>query len=1076
MPKVNDFHTVLLIGAGPIVIGQACEFDYSGSQACRALKEEGLRVVLLNSNPATIMTDPEMADATYIEPITPEIAETIIEKESVDAVLPTMGGQTALNCARELHRNGALERHGVKLIGAAFESIEAAEDREKFRQLMTSIGLATARAGQAFSLEEAQAVAQKLGTFPLIIRPSYTLGGTGGGIAHNQEELNDICAKGLYLSPTNQLLIEESLVGWKEFELEVVRDSNDNCIVVCGIENVNPLGVHTGDSVTVAPILTLTDKEYQQMRDASFKVLRAIGVDTGGANVQFGVNPQDGRQIIIEMNPRVSRSSALASKATGFPIARISTKLALGYTLDELRNEITAGATPASFEPTIDYVVTKLPFFAFDKFPDTPDELGTQMRSVGEVMAIGRTFCESLQKALNSMESGITGLDVKFNTKREALLDLHKPRPGSLQAVADALRHGASTHEIYKICGIDPWFINEIHHLVLCEEKVRESSLAKLDQSQLLALKRDGFSDLRLAHLLNCDAAQVRHQREKLGVHAVYHRVDSCAAEFPTSTAYMYSTYGEQCEAEPTNKNKIMILGSGPNRIGQGIEFDYCCTHAALALRDAGYETIMVNCNPETVSTDYDISDRLFFEPLTVEHVLEIIRVEQPKGVIVQYGGQTPLSIAAELETAGVPIIGTPVNAIAHAEDRDRFRSMLQELNLRQPDNGITTSVAQGLELAGELGYPLVVRPSYVLGGKAMGIVQNDDELRGYLERSEAASLRNGILLDRFLDKAIEIDVDAICDGEQVLIAGILEHAERAGIHSGDSSCVLPPHSLSAELLEQLRTQTSAMALKLGVRGLMNVQFAIQGDKIFVLEVNPRASRTIPFISKAIGWPVARYGALVMAGQKIAELKAPPLPEANGFFVKEAVFPFDRMPGSDTLLGPEMRSTGEVMGSGSTYFTAFLKATEAITPIPQSGYALLSVRDEDKPDIVPIAKRLVDNGMKISATSGTAAYLREHSIGIEVREVRKVLEPAPTVVDEIKDGNIKIVINTVSPNASAILDSADIRRTALAQQVLYFTTIESATLIAAGISERSNGHTDQIMPMQTRYQSKQATS
>lgn len=1071
MPKRTDITNVLLIGAGPIVIGQACEFDYSGTQACRALKEEGLRVVLLNSNPATIMTDPQLADATYIEPITASIAEAIIEREGIDAVLPTMGGQTALNHAMQLHNNGALERHNVKLIGASFASINAAENREAFRQLMAEIGLETARAGQAYSMKEAQAVAAQLGTFPLIIRPSFTLGGAGGGIANNMEEFNQICARGLHLSPTNQLLIEESLAGWKEFELEVIRDRKDNCIVVCGIENIDPLGVHTGDSVTVAPCLTLTDKEYQCMRAASFKVMRAIGVDTGGANVQFAVNPENGRQLIIEMNPRVSRSSALASKATGFPIAKVSTKLALGYTLDELRNDITAGATPVSFEPTIDYVVTKMPRFDFDKFPQTLQELGTQMKSVGEVMALGRTFTESLQKTLNSLEIGLSGLDPQVTSKQEALKALCTPKPNNLLLVADALRHGASVAEVNAACGIDNWFINEIKHLVQVEHSLAGRALAELDAAALTEIKRDGFSDLRLATLLDSTEREVRARRYELGVHASYKRVDSCAAEFPTTTAYQYSTYGEDCEANPSDKNKIMILGSGPNRIGQGIEFDYCCTHAALALREQGFETIMVNCNPETVSTDYDISDRLYFEPVTVEHVLEILRLEKPQGLIVQYGGQTPLSIASELGAAGAPIIGTSIAAIDRAEDRDRFRQLLRKLNLRQPDNEITNSVAKGLQLAQQLGFPLVVRPSYVIGGKAMEIIQDRDELRNYLERCSSLMLRQGILLDRFLDKAIEIDVDAICDGKQVVVPGILEHVEKAGIHSGDSSCTLPPHSVSTEVERQLREQTTAMALELGVLGLMNVQFAIQDGNIYVLEINPRASRTVPFISKAIGWPVAHIGALVMTGKSLAELGFTEAPKPYGFFVKEAVFPFDRMPGSDTLLGPEMRSTGEVMGCGNTYSAAFLKATEAIAKIPETGIALLSVRDEDKATALPIALELANCGMGLAATEGTAAYLNKHGNGIKVEKVHKVTEKPPTVVDVIKNGKVSLVINTVRPDAKAIIDSADIRRAALAQQVLYFTTIDSARVIVTGIKERLDGHSkpDQIMSLQQRY-------
>ena len=839
MPKTADIKSVLLIGAGPIIIGQACEFDYSGSQACQALKEEGIRVVLLNSNPATIMTDPQMADATYVEPITPEYATKIIKAEKVDAVLPTMGGQTALNCAFHLHQDGVLNECGVRLIGADFKAIKAAEDRDEFRHLMTSIGLETARAGQASTVDEAMAVAESLDIFPLIIRPSFTLGGTGGGIAYNREEFATICARGLHLSPTNNLLIEESLIGWKEFELEVVRDRNDNCIVVCGIENIDPLGVHTGDSVTVAPILTLTDKEYQNMRLAAFKVMRAIGVDTGGANVQFAVEPTTGQQLIIEMNPRVSRSSALASKATGFPIAKVSTKLALGYTLDELHNEITTGRTPASFEPTLDYVVTKIPRFNFDKFPGSTPELGTQMKSVGEAMAIGRTFTESLQKALCSLESGLVGLDPQVDSLEHALEALRIPQPDNLLFVADALRHGASIDNLNDLTGIDPWFIAQLKYLVVTEQELTDCAVDNIDAERMTALKRDGFSDQRLANLCGCKEINIRERREQLQVHANYRRVDSCAAEFATTTAYQYSTYGEKCESNPTTKKKCVILGSGPNRIGQGIEFDYCCIHASLALRENGWETIMVNCNPETVSTDYDVSDRLYFEPLTIEHVLEILRVEQPDGVIVQYGGQTPLAIAHELEKAGAPIIGTPVAAIDRAESREEFRTLLDKCGLLQPANAVVTSVSQGLAVGAQLGFPLVARPSYVLGGTAMAIIHNDADLKDYFRRSDKATVAAGILLDSFLDQAIELDVDAICDGEQVLVAGILEHIEKAGIHSGDSSCAFPPHSINEQLELELVRQTTNMALELGVVGLMNVQFAIQGDRINVLEINP---------------------------------------------------------------------------------------------------------------------------------------------------------------------------------------------------------------------------------------------
>ena len=1058
----------MLIGAGPIVIGQACEFDYSGSQACRALKEEGVRIVLLNSNPATIMTDPQMSDATYIEPITLEYASMIIEKEGVDAVLPTMGGQTALNCAMRLHEEGVLEKHDARLIGADANAIRLAEDRELFRALMNRIGLETAKAGHASTLEEALEVTEQLGTYPLIVRPSYTLGGTGGGIAYNREQFVGICASALAASPTSSMLIEESLVGWKEIELEVVRDRKDNCIIVCGIENIDPLGVHTGDSVTVAPVLTLTDKEYQRMRDAAFAVLRAIGVDTGGANVQFAIDPKTGRQIVIEMNPRVSRSSALASKATGFPIAKVSTKLALGYTLDELSNEITAGKTPASFEPTLDYVVVKVPKFNFDKFPDTSPVLGTQMKSVGEAMSIGRTFAEALQKALCSLESGLSGLDPRFYDLSYALESLREPRPDNLIAVADALRLGASVEQVNDLTGIDPWFIEEIGRLVRIEEGFAGKSAQDLDATELTGLKRDGFSDRRLGHLLGADEKSLRQRRDELEVHAAYHRVDSCAAEFPTETAYMYSTYGEACECRPTDRKKQMILGSGPNRIGQGIEFDYCCIHASLALREHGYETIMVNCNPETVSTDYDVSDRLYFEPLTVEHVLEVIRAEKPDGVIVHYGGQTPLSIARELEAAGAPVIGTSVDAIDRAESREEFRKLLEECELLQPENEVVTSAAEGLETCRRLGYPLVARPSYVLGGASMEIIHADAELKEYLDNQSRSAMAMGILLDRFLDRAIEVDVDAICDGERVLIAGILEHIEKAGVHSGDSSCAFPPHSIDSAMEKQLAEQTVKMAKALGVVGLMNVQFAIQDGTVYVLEINPRASRTVPFISKATGVQVAKIGALVMAGVSLDEQGIHEIPKPQGFFVKEAVFPFDRMPQQDTILGPEMRSTGEVMGCGQTHTRAFLHATEAITPIPVEGTALLSVWDPDKPAALEIARNLHDSGFSLIATEGTARYINENGDGLNVRVVRKVNEKKPTVVDEISDGKVKIVINTVAEDGSAISDSTDIRLTAIAKKVLYFTTIESAQMIANGIREKLDGHIETPLPIQQR--------
>ena len=1069
MPKRTEIKNVLLIGAGPIVIGQACEFDYSGSQACRALKEEGVRVVLLNSNPATIMTDPAMADATYVEPITPEYAERVIAREKVDALLPTMGGQTALNCAMALHQKGVLKRHGVKLIGADFKAIRAAEDREEFRQLMRAIGLDTARGGYANSLDEAVAIAAKLATFPLIIRPSFTLGGTGGGIAYSQEEFITICGRGLALSPTSQLLIEESLLGWKEYELEVIRDRNDNCIIVCGIENLDPLGVHTGDSITVAPILTLTDKEYQRMRDDAFAILRAVRVDTGGANVQFAVNPRTGRRVVIEMNPRVSRSSALASKATGFPIAKVATKLALGYTLDELANEITGGLTPASFEPTLDYIVTKIPRFNFDKFPGVSNELGTQMKAVGEVMAIGRTFGESLQKALCSLENGLAGLEPRDQDLDTVLDKLRISTPQMLLQIADALRLGASVERINELTGVDPWFIDQIAYLLEREQEIAGKKLGKLTAEEMLAYKRDGFADKRIAALLGTSEQRVRKRRHKLRVRASYRRVDSCAAEFPVKTAYQYSTYGEECESAPSKRSKYVILGSGPNRIGQGIEFDYCCIHAALGLRDRGHETIMVNCNPETVSTDFDVSDRLYFEPLTAEHVLEILHTERPDGVIVHFGGQTPLSIADELAQAGAPIIGTTVEAIHHTEDREQFRRLLKRCKLQQPDNAVAYSIAGGMRLGKEIDFPLVVRPSYVLGGQAMQIIHTPANLKAYLQSCDKDMLRRGILLDRFLESAIEIDVDAICDGKKVLIAGVLEHFEKAGVHSGDSSCSLPPHNLPARTIARLKQQTATMARALKVKGLMNVQFAVQGDEISVIEINPRASRTVPFISKATGFPVARVAALAMTGVSFAKQKVTAVPEPDGFFVKEVSFPFDRMAGFDPLLGPEMRSTGEVMGIGDSYAEAFLRGTEALLEVPLAGAVLFSVRDPDKPAALAIARDFYACGFAIVATAGTAAYLAEHAPEIKVETVRKVNERKPTVVEVIRTGRINILINTVTATGRAIRDSAGIRIAALAQQVLYFTTIESAQVIVAGISEKLAGKGGRTIPIQSRH-------
>lgn len=1051
MPANPDIKSVLLIGAGPIIIGQACEFDYSGTQACQSLRKEGVKVVLLNSNPATIMTDPDMADATYIAPITPAVVERILEKEKPDAILPTMGGQTALNCALKLHSSGALERNKTRLIGADIKSILAAEDRDEFRKLMQKIGLEVARSARAHSLAEANAALEEIGGLPAVVRPSFTLGGNGGGIAYNNEDFTNICLHGLALSPIGSLLIEESLYGWKEFELEVVRDCADNCIVVCGIENIDPLGVHTGDSATVAPIQTLTDKEYQRMRDASFKVLRAVGVDTGGANVQFAVNPRSGQQLVIEMNPRVSRSSALASKATGFPIAKISAKLALGYTLDELKNDITGGRTPASFEPTIDYVVCKLPRFTFDKFPGTSPLLGTQMRSVGEVMAFGSTFAEAYQKALRSLEEGFGGLTPQTANAEEALTRLGSPAPNSLMLVADALRHGVSTEKLHKLTAIDPWFIGEIEWLIHAENCLHGRQLSSLGAAELREFKRAGFSDQRLAELLGCDEKKVRDRRSDEKIVPVYKRVDSCAAEFPTETAYMYSTYGQECEAKPTERKKIMILGSGPNRIGQGIEFDYCCIHAAIALRDQGFETIMVNCNPETVSTDYDISDRLYFEPLTVEDILEIVRVERPNGVIVHYGGQTPLSIARQLADAGVPIIGTPVDAIDRAENRNNFREILRSLNLSQPANKVAYNAAEGVLIGSEIGHPLVVRPSYVLGGRAMEVVHTPEQLKKYLAKQGEAALARGVLLERFLSDATEVDVDAVCDGKDTVIAGVLEHIEPAGVHSGDSACSMPPHSLSTETIAELKRQTRVLARELGTIGLINVQFAIQNGNIYVLEVNPRAARTIPFVSKATGYPAAQIGALAMAGVSLAEQGKLAEPCAKCWNVKDAVFPFDKMPGAAIILGPEMKSTGEVMGIGKSFSSAFLRAiTPHMGSLPSSGTVLLSVRDKDKDLAVTVAKNLAGANFELAATAGTAARLNEAKL--KVLKVNKVKDGRPHVLDLIKNGSVTIVVNTVSDNSSTIADALAIRATALARKVLYFTTIDGALAAAEGLS------------------------
>ena len=1049
MPKRTDLKSILIIGAGPIVIGQACEFDYSGAQACKALREEGYRVILVNSNPATIMTDPEMADVTYIEPINWQMIEKIIAVERPDALLPTMGGQTALNCALDLARHGVLEKYKVELIGASREAIDKAEDREKFKKAMTKIGLASPRSSIAHSLEEALQVQAMVG-FPTIIRPSFTLGGTGGGIAYNKEEFLAICERGLDASPTHELLIEESVIGWKEFEMEVVRDHKDNCIIVCSIENLDPMGIHTGDSITVAPAQTLTDKEYQIMRDASIACLREIGVDTGGSNVQFGINPQDGRMVIIEMNPRVSRSSALASKATGFPIAKVAAKLAVGYTLDELRNDITGGVTPASFEPTIDYVVTKIPRFAFEKFPQADSRLTTQMKSVGEVMAIGRTFQESMQKALRGLETGIDGFDEKTTDQELIETELADAGPDRILFLADAFRIGMSLDEVQQLTHIDPWFLAQIEDLIRQEKALTGKRVGDLDRNALLDLKRAGFSDRRLAKLLNATQDAVRAKRWELNVRPVYKRVDTCAAEFDTRTAYMYSTYEEECESRPTDRKKIMVLGGGPNRIGQGIEFDYCCVHAALSLREDGYETIMVNCNPETVSTDYDTSDRLYFEPLTLEDVLEIVAVEKPLGVIVQYGGQTPLKLAQDLDANGVPIIGTNPDMIDCAEDRERFQKMLMDLKLKQPPNRTARNPEAALVLAQEIGYPLVVRPSYVLGGRAMEIVHEQRDLERYMREAVKVSNDSPVLLDRFLNDAIEVDVDAICDGEGVLIGGIMEHIEQAGVHSGDSACSLPPFSLSKDLQDELRRQTVAMAHALQVVGLMNVQFAIQNDVVFVLEVNPRASRTVPYVSKATGLQLAKIAARCMVGQSLKSQGITGEVIPPYYCVKEAVFPFIKFPGVDTILGPEMKSTGEVMGVGDTFAEAFVKSQLAAgVKLPSGGKAFISVRNSDKPKVVEIARTLSKLGFSLLATRGTAAALAE--AGLQVTPVNKVAEGRPHIVDMIKNGEIALIVNTVEDRRSAIQDSYSIRRSALQARVTYFTTVAGARAACTGM-------------------------
>lgn len=1069
MPKRTDIKTIMILGAGPIIIGQACEFDYSGAQACKALKEEGYRVVLVNSNPATIMTDPVMADATYIEPLNWKVLERIIAKEKPDAILPTMGGQTALNLAMDLNREGILEKYGVELIGAKPDVIDKAEDRQRFKEAMEKIGLESARSGIAYSMAEALEVQQRVG-FPAVIRPSFTLGGSGGGIAYNMQEFVEICERGLALSPTHELLIEESLLGWKEYEMEVVRDKADNCIIICSIENLDPMGIHTGDSITVAPAQTLTDREYQLLRDASIAVLREIGVDTGGSNVQFAVNPKNGRLIVIEMNPRVSRSSALASKATGFPIAKIAAKLAVGYTLDELKNDITGGATPASFEPTIDYVVTKVPRFAFEKFPQANDRLTTQMKSVGEVMAIGSTFQESFQKALRGLETGKDGFTPISSDREEIVHEISEAGPERIFYVADAFRIGMTLDEVHQMTDIDMWFLVQIKELVDIEKRVAQVKLEDLTKEEMLFLKKKGFSDKRLANVLGVKEANVRRRRHELNVHPVYKRVDTCAAEFETRTAYMYSTYQDECEAMPTDRRKIMVLGGGPNRIGQGIEFDYCCVHAAMALREDGYETIMVNCNPETVSTDYDTSDRLYFEPVTLEDVLEICRIEKPEGVIVQYGGQTPLKICRALEAEGVKIIGTSTDAIDCAEDRERFQKLINELGLRQPPNATCHTQEAALEAAERIGYPIVVRPSYVLGGRAMDIVHNAKELTRYMHEAIVVSEDSPVLLDHFLDDAVEMDVDAVCDGKEVRIGGLMQHVEAAGVHSGDSACSLPPYSLRQDILDEVRRETTLMAKALGVVGLMNVQFATKGavtenPLVYVLEVNPRASRTVPFVSKATGEPLAKIAARCMVGKSFAEQGAKVEVTPSRICVKEAVFPFAKFLGVDPVLGPEMRSTGEVMGVGKTFGEALFKSQLGSgSVLPPAGTVFISVRDEDKPRAIVVASELLDKGYSLVATRGTAAALVK--AGIPCKVVNKVSEGRPSVIDKIKNHEIQLVITTSNESRGEISDARDIRMAALANRVTYYTTIAGGRAAVEGIKHLSDA---QVCSLQEMY-------
>lgn len=1069
MPKRTDIKTIMILGAGPIIIGQACEFDYSGAQACKALKEEGYRVVLVNSNPATIMTDPVMADATYIEPLNWKVLERIIAKEKPDAILPTMGGQTALNLAMDLNREGILEKYGVELIGAKPDVIDKAEDRQRFKEAMEKIGLESARSGIAYSMAEALEVQQRVG-FPAVIRPSFTLGGSGGGIAYNMQEFVEICERGLALSPTHELLIEESLLGWKEYEMEVVRDKADNCIIICSIENLDPMGIHTGDSITVAPAQTLTDREYQLLRDASIAVLREIGVDTGGSNVQFAVNPKNGRLIVIEMNPRVSRSSALASKATGFPIAKIAAKLAVGYTLDELKNDITGGATPASFEPTIDYVVTKVPRFAFEKFSQANDRLTTQMKSVGEVMAIGSTFQESIQKALRGLETGKDGFTPISNDREEIVHEISEAGPERIFYVADAFRIGMTLDEVHQMTDIDMWFLVQIKELIDIEKRVAQVKLEDITKEEMLFVKKKGFSDKRLASVLGVKEADVRRRRHALDVHPVYKRVDTCAAEFETRTAYMYSTYQDECEAMPTDRRKIMVLGGGPNRIGQGIEFDYCCVHAAMALREDGYETIMVNCNPETVSTDYDTSDRLYFEPVTLEDVLEICRIEKPEGVIVQYGGQTPLKICRALEAEGVRIVGTSTDAIDCAEDRERFQKLINELGLRQPPNATCHTQEAALEAAERIGYPIVVRPSYVLGGRAMDIVHNAKELTRYMHEAIVVSEDSPVLLDHFLDDAVEMDVDAVCDGNEVRIGGLMQHVEAAGVHSGDSACSLPPYSLRKDILDEVRRETTLMAKALGVVGLMNVQFAIKGavtenPLVYVLEVNPRASRTVPFVSKATGEPLAKIAARCMVGKTFAEQGAKVEVTPSRICVKEAVFPFAKFLGVDPVLGPEMRSTGEVMGVGKTFGEALFKSQLGSGSIlPPAGTVFISVRDEDKPRAIVVASELLDKGYSLVATRGTAASLAK--AGIPCKVVNKVSEGRPSVIDKIKNHEIQLVITTSNESRGEISDARDIRMAALANRVTYYTTIAGGRAAVEGIKHLTDA---QVCSLQEMY-------